>query len=292
MTTRHIGYYGLGGAGHDLARRLAAAQPILAADAGAPDPANHADTGIDIVTPAALFARCEVIFLHLDGETSADALLLGDTGLLRDAPDLTTLVLQSAADPAEVAALAAQLAQRQIALIDAPLLGLPGARPGPGATIVCGGDADAVARITPLLGQMAARVIPCGGSGAGQAARLVDIASFAANWVVTQECVGAGLAHGLQPGDMARVFAKSSGRNSASERAFALISDTGAAEVPLGAMRRDFDAVVAAATATGAPMMLAHMATAMLRSDINLFGDDAAIDRIHRIAGAIAQAGR
>ena len=68
----------------------------------------------------------------------------------------------------------AQAAERGFAQLDAPVSGgVKGATAGTLAFMV-GGESDAVERARPVLEPMAGKVIHCGGSGAGQAAKLCN----------------------------------------------------------------------------------------------------------------------
>ena len=76
--------------------------------------------------------------------------------------------------PPHARAVDAQATERGLAQIDAPVSGgIKGATAGTLAFMV-GGDESAFARATPVLDPLAGKMIHCGASGAGQAAKLCN----------------------------------------------------------------------------------------------------------------------
>src|SRR6201999_1812924 len=89
-------------------------------------------------------------------------------------------------------AINAQAAERGLAQLDAPVSGgVKGATAGTLAFMV-GGEADAVERARPVLEPMAGKIIHCGASGTGQAAKLCN------NMVLAVQQIAAG--EGFVPG--------------------------------------------------------------------------------------------
>ncbi|MGK2879437.1 MAG: 3-hydroxyisobutyrate dehydrogenase [Mycobacterium sp.] len=84
-------------------------------------------------------------------------------------------------------AINAQAAELGIAQLDAPVSGgVKGATAGTLAFMV-GGDDDAVARARPVLEPMAGKVVHCGGSGTGQAAKLCNNMVLAVQQIAISE---------------------------------------------------------------------------------------------------------
>jgi 3-hydroxyisobutyrate dehydrogenase len=65
-------------------------------------------------------------------------------------------------------------AKHGIASVDAPVSGGTGGAKGATLTFMCGGEEKAFAAAKPLLEQMGKKIVHCGGSGAGQAAKICN----------------------------------------------------------------------------------------------------------------------
>ncbi len=177
MTT--VGFIGLGHMGGPMARNLrAAGHEVRAFDLapGARDAARAA--GITVVGSAAEAATgAQVVLTMLPAGHDVIAVYRGTgatPGALAAASPGTLFVDSSTiavAEAHEAHALAVAAGHR---FLDAPVSGgVVGAERGTLAFMV-GGEADDVARATPLLEAMGSRVVHCGGPGLGQAAKVCN----------------------------------------------------------------------------------------------------------------------
>ena len=144
---------------HVWSRRRESMQPLLDAGAGdcasAAEVARHASVTIGMVSDA---PDVEQVTLGTDGV--ADGAGAGHIHI-----DMSTIA------PAAAQSIAARLAERGIVALDAPVSGgEPGAIAGT-LTIMVGGDADACARVLPLLEAMGKSITRIGEAGAGQVAK-------------------------------------------------------------------------------------------------------------------------
>src|SRR6266581_2491796 len=143
-------------AGHELsvyARRSAAAAPLAAAGA------------------LAWSSPAEVVFTMVTGSDDVRQVVLGEGGVIDGAAPGTVVVDMSTIAPGVAREVAAALAARGIAMLDAPVSGgESGARAGTLAIMV-GGEAAALERVGPLLSCFAGSVVRVGGCGAGQVAK-------------------------------------------------------------------------------------------------------------------------
>ena len=111
----------------------------------------------------------DAAILCLVNAEQCEAVLFGEGGLAARLPAGATAVICSTAAPDRVAALAARLAARGVATLDAPVSG-GAARAAEGKlTIMLSGPPEAVARLRPALDAMAERIYDLGPE-AGQAA--------------------------------------------------------------------------------------------------------------------------
>ena len=78
-------------------------------------------------------------------------------------------------------------------------------------SVMVGGEAAALERARPLLAPLAAKVLHCGGAGAGQAAKLCNNMLLAVSMAGTCEAFALGERLGLEPARLFEVLSSSSG---------------------------------------------------------------------------------
>jgi 3-hydroxyisobutyrate dehydrogenase len=124
----------------------------------------------------------------------------------------TTVIDMGSSEPARTQALAAELGQREITLVDAPVSGgVAGARAGR-LTIMVGADATAVDRLRPVFEPLG-NPVSVGGVGAGHAVKALNNLLSATHLLSTAEVMAAGQRFGLDPQIMIDVFNRSSGQS-------------------------------------------------------------------------------
>ncbi len=205
-----VGFVGIGKMGRPMALRLAGAgHDVIAHDA-----APGAAAGLEGVATGALedIAACPVIITMLPNggivRTVADQLapLMATNAVLIDMSSsypLETLDLRKALPDA-------------IHLIDAPVSGGVWRAEIGTLTIIAGGEARVLDRVTPMLEAMG-KVTRTGGLGSGHAMKLLNNYLSAAGLAAACEAVTVGRAFGLDPDVMADVFNGSTGKNNATE---------------------------------------------------------------------------
>lgn len=167
-----IGFIGLGVMGQPMARHLLASGRPLVVHSRSPGPVEAlvADGARAAGSPAdvARDARCIVTMLP-DGPDVA-RVLEGDQGIFTTMAPGTIVTDSSTIAPATARRLAARMAERGGAFLDAPVSGGEiGAIDGT-LTFMVGGDASALAEVRPLLALMGRedRIVHVGEAGAGQ----------------------------------------------------------------------------------------------------------------------------
>ncbi|MGZ6642002.1 MAG: NAD(P)-dependent oxidoreductase [Solirubrobacteraceae bacterium] len=179
-----VGFLGLGIMGSRMAANLRRAGHELCvfnrtrerAEAFA---AEHGATVAD--TPAQVGKRSDVVItMVVDGDQVRE-LLLGAGGVADAAADGTLCVDMSTIAPGQARAIAAELAERGIAFVDAPVTGSsPRAEDGTLTIMAGGGDAD-FERARPLFEVMGELILHVGETGQGQTVKLINNAVAAAN---------------------------------------------------------------------------------------------------------------
>jgi 3-hydroxyisobutyrate dehydrogenase len=202
-----------------MAARLAAAGHHLVlsdADQGRAR-AAAARTGGEVAAPQAVAAGCEAVITILPSSrevfSAVDA--MGETL----APG-SVLVEMSSGLPSATQALAASLAGRGVAVVDAPVSGgVAKARTGELAIMV-GGPDDAVTRVLPLLQAMGKDILRTGPVGSAHAMKALNNLVSAAGFLAGIEALLIGQRFGLDPGVMVDVLNASTGVNNSTQRKF------------------------------------------------------------------------
>jgi 3-hydroxyisobutyrate dehydrogenase len=222
MSSQPVGFVGLGMMGLPMAENLArpgGGVRVLAHDRvpAARDAAARVPGWGDTLAWADSLAglgACEVVITMLPDSAATNAA----AAVLQDAlAPGATLVDMGSSNPVETRALAARLAQRGIALVDAPVSGgVAKARTGTLA-IMAGGDAAAVARVRPLLQRMGSTLIETGAVGSAHAMKALNNYVYAAGLLAMAEALNIARHAGLDLEVLADVLNASSGRNVATE---------------------------------------------------------------------------
>ena len=169
-----IGLVGLGLVGTALAARLQAAgfevcgfdtQPAACS-------AYAARGGMLAESLAHMAAACRCVVLAVFDTQGVLQVVEGADGLLGEATQVTTLIDCSTGTPDTLAALAQRLKARQINFIEAPLSGSSSQIAAGEATMLLGGEAQAIADAGSVLQALAHERIHIGGAGMGARAKL------------------------------------------------------------------------------------------------------------------------
>ncbi|HEX6059379.1 MAG TPA: NAD(P)-dependent oxidoreductase [Gemmatimonadaceae bacterium] len=219
-----VAFLGLGAIGRPMASRLAAAPGVeltvwnrtrTTADAFAG--ANAARVA---ATPAEAARGAAVVVTCLPTSADVAGLLDGETGLLAGLERGATLVDCTSGDPPTSRAIAARLAERDVAFLDAPVSGgVSGAEQGT-LTVMVGGDPAVLERVRPVLASFGTKIVQCGPVGAGDALKAVNNALLAIGIWATGEGLAALRRAGVAPDVALDVINASSGRSNASMNLF------------------------------------------------------------------------
>lgn len=152
-------------AGHGLTvhtRTRGRAEPLLALGA------QWADT------PRQAAANADVVFICVPDTPDVQQVVLGGEGVIHSARAGLVVVDHSTISPAATREMAAALARRGTAMLDAPVSGGDVGARNATLSIMVGGDEKAFERVRPLLEHMGKLIVHCGPSGAGQLTKLVN----------------------------------------------------------------------------------------------------------------------
>lgn len=211
-----IGFIGLGAMGRPMAANLAAVAPTTVWNRTRAVAVDHAaEHGTSVAHAVTDLADAEVVVTCLPTTAEVEQV----AGVL--APHLapgTVWIDHTSGDPEASRTLAAELGDRGIAYLDAPVSGgTDGAAAGT-LTVMVGGDAAVVGDVRWCLDAVGERIVHVGPIGAGHATKAVNNALLAANLWAAGEGLAALTAAGVQASVALEVINGSSGRSNATER--------------------------------------------------------------------------
>ena len=124
--------------------------------------------------PAEAARAADVVFVCVPDTPDVEAVVEGAGGVLSAARPGLVVVDHSTVSPSATRRLAAALAGRGAALLDAPVSGGDTGARNASLSIMVGGDEAAFRRVRPLLERMGKTITHCGPSGSGQLTKLVN----------------------------------------------------------------------------------------------------------------------
>ena len=275
-----LGYVGLGAMGGALARRLMLTHKLRVFDLRPDVVASFAaDGAIPVQDCASLARECDVVLLCLPRSADVRTAIFGPGGLIEGLEPGKILVDQTTGDPDVTRAMAAELAERGITLIDAPVSGGPAGAEAGTIAIMAGGSVESFEKVKPSLESISPNVMHCGDIGNGHVVKLVNNTIAAVNRVGMLEAVAMGRKYGLSLETMSDVINKSSGRSAATERALpALIEGKPSSNFALALMLKDVSLATQLGSNCGAPMLVHGLVRGLLQAGLYEQGDDANFD--------------
>ena len=259
-----VGFIGLGQMGLPMARNLARAGYGLVGHDVDRDALDRARDATGAEAPESLKAtaeRCEAVITMLPDGDAVRAVVLGPGDcLLAGFPRGNVLIDMSSSSPLGTRGLGARLAERGVAMLDAPVSG--GVRKAADATlsIMVGGDAQIIARCRPILEAMGRQIFMTGPLGSGHAMKALNNYVSAAGLVAATEGVLAAQRFGLDPGNVVDILNASTGMNNSTLNKFHrfILSRAFDSGFSLDLMVKDLNTALEVARSTGSPARLAE----------------------------------
>ena len=269
------GFIGLGRMGGAMARRLIeAGHGVIAFDVSATACDALAVRGASIASSARAVAdSVPVVFLSLPNPQVVVDTMLGEQGAI-DGNRLEVCVDLSTSGPEAAIKLAAVLAERNIASLEAPVSGgVKGAREGT-LSLMVSGPQTAWQRVRPLLEIFGRPFFMGETAGAGQTMKLVNNLLGACAIAITAEGMTIGVKAGLDPVRMIDVLNVSSGRSSATLDKWprAVLPRTFDFGFAAGLCLKDVRLCLAAARALGVPLGVGTAVCELLERTVHTWG--------------------
>ncbi len=252
-----VGFIGLGKMGAPMAGRvLQAGFPLTvhnrsrtAVDRLVAEGASPADD------PAGVAAASDIVLTSLPDVPAVEAVYLGERGLVGAARAGQVFADTSTVGPDTSRQLAAALAERGAAFLDAPVSGGVAGATGGTLTIMTGGDAAAFERIGPVFAAMGQRVHHVGPTGSGTIVKLANQLLVAINMAGVAEALVLATKAGADPRAVLEVLSTSFGGSRMLERAVPLFLDRAfTAGTPVDLIRKDLGLIEGLAQELGVPL--------------------------------------
>lgn len=212
MTT--IAFIGLGNMGAGMAANLAKAGHTVRAFDLNPDAraraVAHGCVAADAVADAVRDA--EAVATMLPAGPHVRQVYGGEDGVFAHAAADTLLMDCSTIDVEAARAVAAEAAQQNLPMVDAPVSGGVAAAQSGALTFMVGGPDPAFARAEPLLEAMGKAVIHAGAAGAGQAAKICNNMLLGISMIGTCEAFVLADKLGLDPQKFFDIASRASGQ--------------------------------------------------------------------------------
>lgn len=293
MTITRVGFIGLGIMGAPMAANLLKAgfdvtvwnrsssrtQPLL--EAGA----NGADS------PAAVAAASEVTFSCVTNSADVEEVALGPGGVIEGAEAGSVYVDCSTIAPEMARKVAAALAKRDVAMLDAPVSGGDvGAQAGTLAIMV-GGDPATFERCLPVLQAMGKTIVHVGPNGAGQVVKLCNQIAGGLNLLAAAEAIGLARKAGVDPDKMLQVVsAGAAGSWMLSNLAPRAVRGDYAPGFMVDLMQKDLRLVLDEANGTHTPLpgtaLVSQLFQSIQAEGRGADGTQALVDAITKLGGA------
>ncbi len=196
-----IGFIGLGIMGKPMARNLLkAGYALVVFDIAAPSVgalvAEGAQGGL---SPKDVAERCDLIITMLPNSPQVEEVVLGANGILEADCSGKTLVDMSSISPLAARAIAEKAAQAGLCMLDAPVSGGEPKAVNGTLAIMVGGDADAFARVQPILLAMGSSAVHVGEIGSGNVTKLANQIIVALNIAAMSEAMVLAAKAGVDP---------------------------------------------------------------------------------------------
>lgn len=162
-------------------------------------------------TPRELAERSDIVITMLPNGQVVQGVALGADGLAEGLARGSLLLDTSSSEPWLTQQTAARLAERGVAMVDAPVSGAQWGAEAAELVFMAGGSAADLARVRPLLDCMGRAVFHLGALGCGHAMKCLNNLVTAMTLTATAEGLAIGKRYGLDPAAMVQVLNESTG---------------------------------------------------------------------------------
>ncbi|MFN3481454.1 MAG: NAD(P)-dependent oxidoreductase [Rhabdaerophilum calidifontis] len=209
MTKERIGFIGVGLMGHGMAKNILEKGfplAVLGNRNRAPVEDLVQRGAREVKSAKALAEASDIIFLCVTDSSVVETVIRGPDGIREGAhPDLI-VVDCSTANPVSTEALAHELAEIGVTLVDAPLGGTPAQAETGQLTAMVGASPEIFRRVEPAIAAWAAKIVHLGPVGTGHKVKLLNNFIAMGYAAIFAEALAIGRANGVEPETLDRVI--------------------------------------------------------------------------------------
>jgi 3-hydroxyisobutyrate dehydrogenase-like beta-hydroxyacid dehydrogenase len=284
-----VGFIGLGVMGGPMAGHLAKAgyrlalfdarpqhAARLAAQLGAAASAPH--------SPAEVAQASDIVVTMVPNGEVVHDLVGGEHGLLQGFAPGALLLDTSSSEPWLTEQTAALLAERGVAMVDAPVSGAEWGAKAAELVFMVGGAAADLERVRPLLEEMGKSIFHVGGLGAGHAMKCLNNLITSVNLLALSEGLAMGKRYGLDPLAMVDVLNVSTGMSWVAQTHIKqrVVSRRFDDPFKLALMVKDIGIAMQLAESTGTPAPLSALTQKLWRDAAQEAAPDASVSELVR----------
>jgi 3-hydroxyisobutyrate dehydrogenase len=174
--TDQVGFIGLGIMGQGMTRNLLKSGftvTVWNRTASKMDPLIEVGARAG-ASPADVAAQSDIIVICVSDTPDVEAVVLGDDGVIEAVKAGSLVIDCSTISPIATQVMATALAERDVAMLDAPISGGSEGAANGTLSIMVGGEARDFERARPIFEAMGQTITHVGGNGAGQTVKLVN----------------------------------------------------------------------------------------------------------------------
>jgi 3-hydroxyisobutyrate dehydrogenase-like beta-hydroxyacid dehydrogenase len=255
-----LGFIGLGTMGQPMAHNLLQADyPVTVCPHTNRAPADAlAAAGATVVaTPREVAAAATIVITMVPDSPQVEEVVRGPDGVLAGARPGSVLIDMCSIAPAATRRIGAALAERDIAMLDAPVSGGPARAADGTLTIMVGGEAAVLERCRPILDILGGQITHVGPLGSGEMLKAVNQLMIGTIMLANAEGLALGLKAGLPLETMRQVIGTASGGNYLLNQWLPKIAFTGSYEggFALDLLLKDLRIALSAAEELGVPTL-------------------------------------
>ncbi len=194
-----LGIIGLGNMGAGMAlSAIRGGLDVVGYDPATAAKAQLQEAGVSLVESLGeLAAQADIIILSLPNSEIVEAVVLGEDGLLSHARQGQIVLDTSTADPASTLRISKALENSPLRFVDGPVSGGPKAAHAGSMTMLLGGDAADIEKLSPVLDALTGKRVHVGPVSAGHSAKLFNNLLCGINLLAVGEAIRVARAAGL-----------------------------------------------------------------------------------------------
>ncbi|MDV7352781.1 NAD(P)-dependent oxidoreductase [Rhodococcus oxybenzonivorans] len=253
-----VGFVGAGQLGEPMVVRLLAAGHTVHVFARRQEVASrlHMQGAVVAASLADLGRTCDIVICCMFSDQQLAQVALGPDGIVAHMTPGSTLVSHTTGRVDTLKRIAGSRPGRDVGIVDAPVSGTAAEIAEGRLTILVGGAADAVDRVTPILGSYAESIMQTGRLGSALNVKLINNLLFAANLQLAAEAVRLGTVMEIAPDALLHALTQCSGSSRAVERALSVGGIEAFGEIAKPFLRKDVAVCLESARAQGSDLGL------------------------------------